>query len=134
MDKLTEDYGRGEPEMSPTIREILEGRSKIEYASDDPIHTKQISGREWTGHSYTYKLTVAHLTEKGQKRETFLTVWFPAEYGKREYEKLPPMQIDIEAFGAVMPISGNQDIVGKVYAEIARQMDNARQIKKRGRG
>ncbi|KKS41565.1 hypothetical protein A3E04_00665 [Candidatus Kuenenbacteria bacterium RIFCSPHIGHO2_12_FULL_42_14] len=132
MDKLTGDYGRGEPGMSPTIREILEGRAKIEYASDDPIRTMKVDGREWTGHAYTYKLTVAHPIENGQEWKTFLTVWFPAGYDKMEYEKLPPMQIDIEAFGTVMPLSSKQDIIGKVYAEISRQMDSARQTKKVG--
>jgi hypothetical protein len=117
-------YESPEPEP-PIIKNILEGKAKISFECETDVDERDVCGKKWLGTSHTYKIDV------GENRETFLTVWFPASYEQRPYEKQPEMQITIEACGKGMPLLSNTEILNKVFAEIAKQMTIANQAKER---
>jgi len=109
-------------EGSPTIKNILEGNSKIAFYADS-FEVRNILGKEYSGHAYTYEMTVPHPIQEGQVWTTWITVWHPSTIYKNDPNiYIPEMQMTITTGQGEMSLSNNKKIVEKVLEEIHRQV------------
>lgn len=113
-------------EYSPTIKNILEGRSTIKFLSKT-TETRAVMGREWIGTAYLYELTVPNPVRPDEEWATFLTAWWPLNLAHEPYVEFPRMQLTIQTGKGEMALTANTERRERVLEEISRQVSETAQ-------
>jgi len=118
-------------ETSPTVEYILGGKADIKLLSESR-GSKWVEDVHYMGRVCSYEISVPNVTRPDEMLTTELSVWFlddgyPAV--SPSGKKRPEMQIDIFTgqgpMQGQMKLSGQREILDRVYAEIRRQTDNS---------
>ena len=121
MQRPAERSDSGESEGSPTLRNILEGNSKITLVGEGGYsQARVIGGKEWDGVARQYELVVPSPLDPKSEWRTYLTVWQP-RFLHYDRHMAPDTKIFITTGRGEMPFSESLSVVQKVLTEIERQ-------------
>lgn len=114
-------------EQPPTVRNIIEGHSKIIHVGEGSyLQNRTIGGREYQGSSHQYEVTLPHPFRPEETWTTYLTRWDPTLLEPRRFERNPDPQLFITTGKGEMEFTNDSVIKNKVFDEIHRQMEEQR--------
>jgi hypothetical protein len=110
-----------EKNESPTIENILSGKAKIKFLSDN-TESREVNGKKWVGHSYAYEITVPRPSKSDEEWTTEIINWLPMK-SNEAFVETPESQLTIVTGHGEIPITANQETKYKIWDEINRQVN-----------